>query len=170
MAYLDFSQPADIWPNPSKRATHLYMGREADRLNETKAGIGVDPESRKKGIGEDFIMLTVYWAFPDRDVAMAVEMLVHAYATVRYGRAIASDKIKSGRSEFFNCSEASMHSTIASAYKKAKALDYDAYAIGRYALEYVKKNGVAFPHDNKRNWGYIALKIVEREFDFDKGE
>lgn len=168
MAYMDFSTLDDIWPNPSKRATHVYMGREADVTEATKAGIGVDPTNRAKGIGEDFIMVTVYRAFEDRDVAMAVEMLVHAYATVRYGRAIASDKIKSGRSEFFNATEASMHSTIAAAYKKAKALDYDAYAIGRYALQYVKAAGVRFPHDNKRNWGFIALKIIEREFDFSK--
>ena len=164
MAYMDFSNADDIWAKPSMRPCHLYVGQEADRPNEAKAGCGVDPRGqRAKGIGEDFIMRIVYRAFEDRDVANAVEMLCHAYMTVKYGRAIASDKIMSGRSEFFNCNDAQAHAMMALAYKKAKALGYNAYEIGRFALAYFLKHLGYFAHDNKRNFGYIALRVIQTE-------
>ena len=151
MPYQDFSTAADIWTKPSLRPCHLYVGQEADRPNEAKAGCGVDPRGqRAKGIGEDFVMRTVFRAFEDRDVANAVEMLCHAYLTVKFGRAIASDKIVSGRSEFFNCTEAQAHGAMAAAYKKAKAMNYDAYEIGRYASDiFLSISDIS--HDNKRN-------------------
>ena len=97
------------------------------------------------------------------NVAMAVEMLIHAYALVRYGKAIPSDNIKSGRSEFFLADAVRMHSMTALAYKKAKHLNYDAYKIGRHALKYIHDAGLKFPHDMKRNLGYMALRVLENE-------
>ena len=164
MPYQDYSTPADIWSKPSLRPCHLYVGQEADRPNESKAGCGVDPRGqRAKGIGKDFAMRTVFRPFQDRDVANAVEMLCHAYLTVKFGRAIASEKIVSGRSEFFNCTDAQAHGAMAAAYKKAKAMNYDAYEIGRYALGYFLEHLGYFPHDNKRNFGYIALRVLQTE-------
>ena len=164
--YTDYSTQEDIFPNPTKNPTHIYNTREKGIENVVKAGGAVNYDSRAKGIAIDSTKLeklNVFRAFESRDVAMAVEMLIHAYALVRYGKAIASDNIRSGRAEFFSADAVKMHSMTALAYKKAKHLNYDAYKIGRHALKYIHDAGLKFPHDMKRNLGYMALRVLENE-------
>ena len=164
--FTDYSKPEDIFPNPAKNPTLIYNTREKGIENASKAGLTVDYDVRVKGIAKDSTKLeklNVFRAFESRDVAMAVEMLIHAYALVRYGKAIPSDNIKSGRSEFFLADAVRMPSMTALAYKKAKHLNYDAYKIGRHALKYIHDAGLKFPHDMKRNLGYMALRVLENE-------
>ena len=161
--YIDRSTEDMIFATPTLKESELYLMQQKGNTSQTKQGLSVDADVRSKNVGDDVIVIQKFKKM-NRDVAQATEMLSQAYSLVRYGWADMPSTIRSGRSEFFNATDAQAQAMIALAYKKAKKLEYNALAIAKFAMDYILKNKGKIPKNMRRNFGYVALKVYEESF------